>query len=239
MAKTGEAGQRRDGQAVTDHRFHGKIDLEFSGSAGQGFGVFLTEGLNIKLHGEANDSVCKTMSGGFAVINPPEEVQYDPAKNAIIGNCALYGATGGRLYVHGLAGDRFAVRNSGAIAVVEGTGLHACEYMTNGTVAILGPVSSNVGAGMTGGVLYLREDQVHQINDEYVTPLELDAASANELKRLLTDYHRHTKSQKAKEILSGWEKQKKRFIKLMPNGVLEKRKLAAEHKKASKKEARA
>jgi glutamate synthase domain-containing protein 2/glutamate synthase domain-containing protein 1/glutamate synthase domain-containing protein 3 len=216
------------GKAETDHRFHGKIDLEFTGSAGQGFGVFLTEGINVKLFGEANDSVCKTMSGGFVVINPSKQSKYDPAKNAIIGNCALYGATGGRLYVHGLAGDRFAVRNSGAIAVVEGTGLHACEYMTNGTVAILGAVSDNVGAGMTGGVLYLREDQVHQINDEYVTPLELDEASAKELKRLLTDYHRHTASKTAEEFLADWEKQKKRFIKLMPNGVLEKQRVLKE-----------
>ena len=225
------------GKAETDHRFHGKIDLEFTGSAGQGFGVFLTEGLNVNLYGEANDSVCKTMSGGFMVINPSKKSSYDPAKNAIIGNCALYGATGGRLYVNGLAGDRFAVRNSGAIAVVEGTGLHACEYMTNGTVAILGAVSANVGAGMTGGVLYLREDQVHQINDEYVTPLELDDASAKELKRLLTDYHRHTQSKTAENFLADWNKQKKRFIKLIPNGVLEKKKLLDEMKTA-KSEAR-
>jgi glutamate synthase domain-containing protein 2/glutamate synthase domain-containing protein 3 len=220
------------GEAQSDHRFLGKIDLEFTGSAGQGFGVFLTEGLNVRLWGEANDSVCKTMSGGFTVINPSNKSTFDPTKNAIIGNCALYGATGGRLYIHGLAGDRFAVRNSGAIAVVEGTGLHACEYMTNGTVAILGPVSSNVGAGMTGGVLYIREDQVHQINDEYVTPLELDSASAKELKRLLTDYHRHTKSTTAEAFLSDWESQQKHFIKLMPNGVLEKQRLLEELKKS-------
>ncbi len=182
----------------------------------------MTEGLNVKLWGEANDSVCKAMSGGFTVINPSKKATFDPTENAIIGNCALYGATGGRLYVHGLAGDRFAVRNSGAVAVVEGTGLHACEYMTNGTVAVLGNVSKNVGAGMTGGVLYLREDQVHQVNDEYVTPLEMDKKSSMELKRLLTDYYKHTKSRKAKAFLDDWEKQQRHFIKLLPIGVLEK-----------------
>lgn len=222
------------GEAVTNHRFHGTITLEFNGSGGQGFGVFQTEGINMNLWGEANDSVCKSMSGGFTVINPSKKSTFNPTENAIIGNCALYGATGGRLYVHGLAGDRFAVRNSGAIAVVEGTGLHACEYMTNGTVAILGTVSSNVGAGMTGGVLYLREDQVHQVNDEYVTPQEMDEKSARELKRLLTDYYKHTKSRKAREFLDNWDKQKRHFIKLLPHGVVQKQNEEPELKKAIK-----
>ncbi|MCC5906261.1 MAG: glutamate synthase large subunit [Balneolaceae bacterium] len=226
---------KEKGLAESDHRFSGKIDLEFEGSAGQGFGVFLTEGLNIKLWGEANDSVCKTMSGGFVVINPPKISTFDPADNAIIGNCALYGATGGRLYVHGLAGDRFAVRNSGAVAVVEGTGLHPCEYMTNGTIVILGPVSSNVGAGMTGGILYLRKDQVHQINNEYVTPLNVDSSSSKELKRLLLDYHKHTGSATAEEYLSDWENEKNNFVKLMPIGVLAKQREIMELKKAGKK----
>ncbi|HKL16514.1 MAG TPA: hypothetical protein VJ915_12805, partial [Balneolaceae bacterium] len=138
-------------------------------------------------------------------------------------NCALYGATGGKLFVHGLAGDRFAVRNSGALAVVEGSGLHACEYMTNGTVVILGSVARNVGAGMTGGVLYLREDQVHQVNDEYLTPLELDDDSEQQLKSILEDYKKETGSKKAGGILDDWERQKRSFIKLLPKGVLAKR----------------
>lgn len=210
-----------NGVAEAKHRFNGKIELEFEGSAGQGFCVFLTEGLNVKLFGEANDSVAKTMSGGFVVINPPRNATFDPTDNAIIGNCALYGATGGRLYVHGLAGDRFAVRNSGAVAVVEGTGLHPCEYMTNGTVAILGPVSSNVGAGMTGGVLYLRKEHVGQVNSEYVSPVSLDAASDKELKKLILDYHKHTGSTVAEGYLTNWEEEKAGFVKLIPNGVLE------------------
>jgi glutamate synthase domain-containing protein 3 len=216
------------GEAQSDHRFNGKIDLEFTGSAGQGFGVFLNEGLHVKLWGEANDSVCKAMSGGSMVINPPQETIYNPSENAIIGNCALYGATGGTLYVHGLAGDRFAVRNSGAVAVVEGTGMHPCEYMTNGTVVILGTVSSNVGAGMTGGTLYLRRDQIHQINEEYVTPLELDKASSKKLKNLITDYFEKTNSGAAKMYLDNWPEQKKQLVRLKPNGVIANAKAAAE-----------
>ncbi len=208
------------GEAGFDHKFNGQIVLSFTGSAGQGFGVFMTEGIRISLKGEANDSVCKAMSGGFAVINPPDNIRYKPAENAIIGNCALYGATGGTLYVHGLAGDRFAVRNSGATAVAEGTGLHACEYMTNGVVAILGNVSKNVGAGMTGGHLYLRQDQVKNVNDEYLTPLELDAQSEEELYELLSDYLKHTGSETAAHILDNWDRKKRHFIKLVPVGVL-------------------
>ena len=222
---------KEKGIAESDHHFNGNINLSFEGSAGQGFGVFLTEGLTVSLRGEANDSVCKTMSGGFVVINPPKKSTFKPAENAIIGNCALYGATGGKLYVHGQAGDRFAVRNSGAVAVVEGTGLHPCEYMTNGTVAILGPVSRNVGAGMTGGVLYLREDQVHQINEEYVTPLEIDDESAKELKDMLTDYYKHTGSKTAEQFLADWKNEKRQFRKLMPNGVLAKQRELAESEK--------
>lgn len=226
---------REKGEAQSDHHYHGTVNIEFNGSAGQGFGVFLTEGLNVKLRGEANDSVCKSMSGGFVVITPPKDAGFDPADNAIIGNCALYGATGGRLYVHGLAGDRFAVRNSGSVAVVEGTGLHPCEYMTNGTVAILGPVSNNAGAGMTGGVLYLRKNQLHQINDEYITPVEMDKLSKRELKRLLKDYHKHTKSKTAESYIKNWELESKNFIKLMPKGVLAKRQeLSDMHRKKTK-----
>jgi len=212
------------GEAISDHRFNGSFSISFRGSAGQGFGVFMTEGLNVRLRGEANDSVCKGMSGGSMIINPPEESTFAPGDNAIIGNCALYGATGGKLFVHGLAGDRFAVRNSGALAVVEGSGLHACEYMTNGTVVILGGVAKNVGAGMTGGVLYLQEDQVHQVNDEYLTPLELDSDSEEELKSILEEYHQETGSTKAGDVLNDWSRQKRRFIKLLPKGVLAKRK---------------
>lgn len=221
-------------------RFGGQLNLNFTGSAGQGFGVFMVEGLNINLKGEANDSVCKTMSGGRAVITPPEKANYKAEENAIIGNCALYGATGGVLYINGRAGDRFAVRNSGATAVVEGTGLHACEYMTNGTVVILGSVSHNVGAGMTGGTLYLRQDQIPFVNDEYLSPVEMDNTDRKFLNELLQDYYRETDSNTAKDVLLDWEKQHRTFVKLLPIGVLakqeEEKRLAAEEKEEQKKE---
>lgn len=214
---------KEKGEATSEHTFNANLSINFKGSAGQGFGVFMTDGLTVRLEGEANDSVAKGMSGGSMVINPSSKSTYKPSENAIIGNCALYGATGGKLFVHGLAGDRFAVRNSGALAVVEGSGLHACEYMTNGTVVILGGVARNVGAGMTGGVLYLREDQVHQVNDEYLTPLELDVESEADLYSILEDYKKVTGSEKASAILDEWDRQKRSFIKLLPKGVLAKR----------------
>jgi glutamate synthase domain-containing protein 2/glutamate synthase domain-containing protein 1/glutamate synthase domain-containing protein 3 len=196
--------------------FEGHLGLTFTGSAGQGFGVFLVNGIETTLWGEANDSVCKAMSGGLAVIRPKKEALFRPEENAIIGNCALYGATGGRLYVNGLAGDRFAVRNSGAIAVVEGTGLHACEYMTNGLVVILGPVSKNVGAGMTGGTLMLYGDQHEQINTDYLGESSLDEADYANLNALLKDYLKHTSSNRAQAILNGWGDLKSGFRKYVP-----------------------
>lgn len=179
-----------------------RFDLTLTGSAGQGFGVFLTEGITVRLIGEANDSVCKSMSGGKVIIRPHQESGYDPSLNSIIGNCALYGATGGTLFVSGLAGDRFAVRNSGAIAVVEGTGLHACEYMTNGTVVILGSVSHNVGAGMTGGVLFLSTEYRRYLNREYLIEEELTPEDEAYLLPLLKEYLGETGSRRAHEILS-------------------------------------
>jgi glutamate synthase domain-containing protein 2/glutamate synthase domain-containing protein 3 len=172
----------------------GTISLTFRGSAGQGFGVLLQEGVSVRLEGEANDSVCKTMSGGEMVIVPPEECSYAPQDSMIIGNCALYGATGGRLYVKGRAGDRFAVRNSGSVAVVEGAGLHACEYMTSGTVIILGQTGYNLGAGMTGGVLYLVDANEENIHHEYLVQDSISDADEAEVLPILKDYFAKTGS---------------------------------------------
>jgi glutamate synthase domain-containing protein 2/glutamate synthase domain-containing protein 1/glutamate synthase domain-containing protein 3 len=202
--------------AQTDARFAGKIHATFTGSAGQGFGVFLTDGISARLEGEANDSVCKSMSGGKVVIVPPAKSTFAPEQNAIIGNCALYGATGGTLYVNGIAGDRFAVRNSGATAVVEGTGLHACEYMTNGLIVILGHVEANLGAGMTGGTLYLCGERDAFVNRDYITPVALSSADETELKDLLEDYLFETKSRTAKKLLDDWATEKHRFKKYLP-----------------------
>ena len=200
--------------------YSGKINLNFKGSAGQSFGVFQTSDVDIRLEGEANDSVCKSMSGGKTVIVPPKSVTYTPEDNAIIGNCALYGATGGTMYVHGQAGDRFAVRNSGATAVVEGTGLHACEYMTNGKVVILGQTSDNVGAGMTGGTLYMYEDPSHRINSDYITEAPCTSNDLKELKALLEDYVSETGSKKAAYIVKDWDNAMNQFKKFIPISMI-------------------
>ncbi len=217
-------GLEKNGRMSEDVGFNGNINLEFTGSAGQGFGVFMNEGVHVRLRGEANDSVCKTMSGGSMIIQPGKEARFEPADNAIIGNCALYGATGGSMFVYGRAGDRFAVRNSGAKAVVEGTGLHACEYMTGGRVLILGEVSNNVGAGMTGGELFLREDQISFVNDQYLSPVEMSDDDFAALKALVEEHHEATESQTAKAILEDWERHKQKYVKLLPVGVLQKMK---------------
>lgn len=200
--------------------YSGKINLTFRGSAGQSFGVFQTKDADIKLIGEANDSVCKSMSGGKTVIVPPENARYKPEDNAIIGNCAIYGATGGRLYIHGQAGDRFAVRNSGATAVVEGTGLHACEYMTNGTVVILGDSSDNIGAGMTGGVLFMYGDPGSKINKDYIGEDDISEAEFFRLKSILEDYVAETGSTKATYILSDWDNASSEIKKFVPLSMI-------------------
>ena len=202
--------------AYDNVRFGGDIQIQFKGSAGQGFGVFCVEGIETVLYGEANDSVCKAMSGGKVTIRPSSRATFRPEENAIIGNCALYGATGGTLYVNGLAGDRFAVRNSGATAVVEGTGLHACEYMTNGTVVILGGVSSNIGAGMTGGRIFIYGDQDEHINRNYIDQALINSNDLNELFALLEDYCKNTDSTRARSILDGWQDLQSGFRKYLP-----------------------
>jgi len=213
------------------NNYTGTISVDFTGSAGQGFGVYLVDGLYVRLYGEANDSVCKSMSGGKTVIRPNPEARFKPEDNTIIGNCALYGATGGILYANGKAGDRFAVRNSGATAVVEGAGLHACEYMTNGTVVILGAVQNNLGAGMTGGTLYLLEPQAEQVNDKYIIPVYLTEEDKDVLYNLLIDYVRETESPLAKEIIDSWNEKQNEFVKYVP--IKEAEKLSAGEEKHS------
>ncbi|MCS6988914.1 MAG: glutamate synthase large subunit [Chloroherpetonaceae bacterium] len=214
--------RKRNGFGKFEPKFAGDIRIDFVGSAGQGFGVFLVDGVSARLEGEANDSVCKGMSGGKVVIVPSRKATYAPEQNAIIGNCALYGATGGTLYVNGVAGDRFAVRNSGATAVVEGVGLHACEYMTNGLVVILGKVSCNLGAGMTGGKLYLYGEKSHFINGDYIVALDLSLEDEIELRNLLSDYLAETQSKTAERVLANWTAEKSRFKKYLPIGLARK-----------------
>jgi glutamate synthase domain-containing protein 2/glutamate synthase domain-containing protein 1/glutamate synthase domain-containing protein 3 len=174
---------------------------EFQGTAGQSFGAFLTTGLSLKLAGEANDYVGKGLSGGTIVIRDGQNAS--KRGDVLVGNTVLYGATSGQLYVAGQAGERFAVRNSGAVAVVEGLGQHGCEYMTGGIVAVLGPIGLNFGSGMTGGLAYiLRSEVEHVLNQEFVQAHELEGAEESNLRRLLESHVALTDSPVARRLLA-------------------------------------
>ncbi len=215
----------------------GSIILNFTGSAGQSCGTFLTNGVQLNITGETNDYVGKGMSGGRITVKPHPNHQFDPAKNSIVGNTCLYGATAGRLFVNGRAGERFAVRNSGAQAVVEGCGDHGCEYMTNGLIVILGKTGRNFGAGMSGGTAYVYdEDGIFQsrINTEMVVALpvqrEIDKAEAKELIRT---HARLTGSPRAKEMLKSWKKTCKKLIRVIPKTKADLEQAEEQHEAAS------
>jgi glutamate synthase domain-containing protein 3 len=198
----------------------GTIELKLSGSAGQSFGAFLTRGVKLVLTGEANDYVGKGMGGGEIIIKPFAERKYVARENSIIGNTCLYGATGGEFFAAGRAGERFAVRNSGVSAVIEGVGDHGCEYMTRGTVLILGPTGKNFGAGMTGGVAYvLDQDSAlkRNLNPELVLMEPLtEEADAVLVKELIYKHLERTDSELAKEILADWAAFQQKFWKVRP-----------------------
>ena len=185
------------------------ITLNLTGTAGQSFGVWNANGLNINLEGDANDYVAKGISGGRIAIYPAKGVRFNPQDSTIIGNTCLYGATGGELYAAGTAGERFAVRNSGAIAVVEGLGDHGCEYMTGGSVCVLGSTGVNFGAGMTGGVAFvLDEDKTfidrynHELIDTNRLMPEAMESYALYLQNMIEKHYAATGSARAKEILN-------------------------------------
>jgi glutamate synthase (ferredoxin) len=216
-------GGRISGAIATkygDSAFEGQLTLNFEGAAGQSFGTFNHEGVSLILTGESNDYVGKGINGGEIVIKPHTGTIFDTSRNVIIGNTCLYGATGGYLYANGRAGERFAVRNSRATAVVEGTGDHCCEYMTGGVVVVLGQVGRNVGAGMTGGLGYfLDEDDtfIAKINPEIVKWQRVQtAAGEKQLKDLIAAHGAKTGSQKAQEILSRWAEYLPKFWQLVP-----------------------
>ena len=196
------------------------INCTFKGSAGQSFGAFLTKGVSFKLEGDANDYMGKGLSGGKIIVVPPHGSSFVPEENIIIGNTVLYGATDGFVYVRGVAGERFAVRNSGAYAVVEGVGDHCCEYMTGGRVAVLGKTGRNFAAGMSGGIAYVLDEDG---NFDYycnkglvdLTPVE-DHADIKELQFLLNKHLLHTNSEKAQDILVNWTQYLPKFIKVIP-----------------------
>jgi glutamate synthase (ferredoxin) len=194
----------------------GRIRAHFDGVAGQSFGAFLAAGVELALTGEANDYVGKGMSGGRIVIRPPAN---DAGEPCLVGNTVLYGATGGELYCAGRAGERFAVRNSGAVAVVEGTGDHPCEYMTNGTVVILGEHGLNLGAGMTGGEVYVYDpdDRLSvRLNDQLVDAYRPGADDLAEVRTLVERHHRFTGSATASALLDRWEEAAESFWRVAP-----------------------
>jgi glutamate synthase (ferredoxin) len=198
----------------------GTIHVSFTGSAGQSFGAFGIEGLCLELSGEAQDYVGKGLSGGEIVIYPPEEARFVPHRNVIIGNTVLYGATGGRLFAAGLAGQRFAVRNSGATAVVEGAGEHCCEYMTGGTVVVLGETGRNFGAGMSGGEAYVYDVNnvfERRYNPELIAVRRLRGNGDDRLlKQLIQEHCEKTGSVRARALLEDWETQRQSFWHVAP-----------------------
>lgn len=196
------------------------INIKFKGSAGQSFGAFLTKGINFKLEGEANDYLGKALSGGRISIMPPVRSSFNAEDNTIAGNTLLYGATSGEVYINGKVGERFAVRNSGAVAVVEGVGDHCCEYMTGGRVVVLGETGRNFAAGMSGGVAYVW-DKHH--NFDYFCNMEMvelslieDSASRKELHELIRQHYLYTGSQLARTMLNDWSHYVDDFIQVTP-----------------------
>ncbi|QPN68971.1 glutamate synthase-related protein [Synechococcus sp. CBW1108] len=215
-------GARLSGEIAARHGntgFAGQLDLNFEGAAGQSFGAFGVQGMNLRLVGDANDYVGKGLNGGRLTVVPPAGVN-DPGNQVILGNTCLYGATGGELFALGRSGERFGVRNSGAAAVVEGAGDHCCEYMTGGVVVVLGSTGRNVAAGMTGGVAFILDEAgglAERVNAEIVSicPLSTPEQEAV-LKPLLAAHLELTGSAKAAAILADWDGWKRRFKLLVP-----------------------
>jgi glutamate synthase (ferredoxin) len=211
------------------------IQVHFTGSAGQSFGAFVPKGITFRLEGDANDYWGKGLSGGRLIVHPPARSTFVPEQNIIIGNVALYGATSGEAYVRGVAGERFAVRNSGVHTVVEGIGDHGCEYMTGGRVVVIGHSGRNFAAGMSGGIAYVLDvdgDFKRRCNLGMVEIGPLDQAEDIALVRDLIRRHvAHTGSDYAARILADWIGHQPRFVKVMPKDY--KRVLLAESKAKS------
>jgi glutamate synthase (NADPH/NADH) large chain/glutamate synthase (ferredoxin) len=199
------------------------ITCRLQGAAGQSFGAFCVPGLHLILHGEANDYVGKSMTGGEIILAPPTAARFAAHENTILGNTVLYGATGGQLFAAGRAGERFAVRNSGALAVVEGAGEHACEYMTGGIVVVLGKTGRNFAAGMSAGVAYVLDmDGVFPMrcNTELVELQRIDDADEMEAVRTIVSWHaKKTRSWRAAQILAEWSRMQRRFWRILPHGT--------------------
>jgi glutamate synthase (NADPH) large chain len=207
--KYGEAGLAKD-----------TINCMFNGTAGQSFGAFLVKGVTFRLVGDSNDYIGKGLSGGKIIVVPPPESTFKPEENIIIGNTSFYGATSGEAYIRGVAGERFCVRNSGAKAVIEGTGDHCCEYMTGGRVVVLGKTGKNFAAGMSGGIAYVLDeagDFDYYCNRGLVDLGPVDEkADIKELQELINNHLLYTQSSLAAKILTHWEEYLPRFVKVIP-----------------------
>jgi glutamate synthase domain-containing protein 3 len=212
---SGEIARRRGARGLPE----GTIEIAFSGSAGQSFGAWLAQGVTFSLRGETNDYTGKGLSGGVIAVRPPERALFRAEENMIVGNTVLYGAIAGRAFFRGLAGERFAVRNSGALAVVEGVGDHGCEYMTGGRVVVLGPTGRNFAAGMSGGIAYVydkRRNFAQRCNTELVDLGELSDDDALEVQTLIKEHALRTGSLVARNVLASWDRVVERFVKVMP-----------------------
>ena len=211
-----EIARRRGGQGLPDDT----ITLRFSGSAGQSFGAFCSRGMTLILEGEANDYAGKGLSGAKIIIRPPAGSAFPPSESVIAGNVLLYGATSGELYLNGRAGERFCIRNSGAIAVAEGAGDHGCEYMTGGRVVILGPVGVNFGAGMSGGIAYVYDETGTFDENCNLDMIDLESVSSaedeQELRGMIQKHFDCTGSPRAAEILRNWDSARALFVKVFP-----------------------
>jgi glutamate synthase domain-containing protein 3 len=195
------------------------IVFNFTGTAGQSFGAFITRGISLHLFGEGNDYTGKGMSGGLISVRPGPGATFTASENIIIGNTSLYGATSGKAFFCGKAGERFAVRNSGATTVVEGVGDHGCEYMTGGRVICIGETGRNFAAGMSGGYAYVLDESGHfetRCNVEMVELEELSTEDATFVAQLLEEHVHYTGSERAKQLLADWEQTLSKFVKVVP-----------------------
>lgn len=237
---------RTTGTVLSSHvaKMHGErglsedtITIKFTGSAGQSFGAFLSRGITMYLEGECNDYLGKGLSGGKIIVVPPQDCMFNPEDTILIGNTSLYGATGGEGYFYGTAGERFAVRNSGARAVIEGTGDHGCEYMTGGVVVVLGPTGRNFAAGMSGGEAFVFDEDGKFATRCNMGMVELEPVIAADdlqtLRGMIEKHFHYTKSRKAGRVLDAWDTMIPKFVKVMPidyKRVLAERKAAASKK---------
>jgi glutamate synthase (NADPH/NADH) large chain len=194
----------------------GTIDVTLHGSAGQSLGAFLPRGIAIRLYGDSNDYVGKGISGGRVIVRPDERATFQSDQNVIAGNVIGYGATSGEIFIRGLVGERFCVRNSGATAVVEGVGDHGCEYMTGGNVVILGRTGRNFAAGMSGGRAFVLDLNPAQVNTEMVDVLAVPEDQRESLKSIISSFHTETGSEVAAELLKDWSAAVNRISLIMP-----------------------